>query len=234
MNKPLKTKLSLMHEDLLEGKLPRNLPWAEAVELIERLGKVEPHGGVEFAFVVGTQRAFFKRPHTHDLDVEEVARLRKFLRNAGADLEHGKVISQPCRMIVVIDHHSAHVYFDFNKSRPQNEMIEKPLDPSHFHHHLSHRKEANYKGERVPEDTVFYEQISKDLLDADEIVLIGHGTGKSSAAQFLLEYLKTHHVETFQRVIATETADLSALTEPEIEKIAKSHMIMIAPASVTS
>jgi hypothetical protein len=28
----------------------------------------------------------------------------------------------------------------------------------------------------------------------------------------------------FQRIIATETADLSALTEPEIEEIAKEHL----------
>jgi hypothetical protein len=36
--------------------------------------------------------------------------------------------------------------------------------------------------------------------------------------------LKTHHPETFRRIIATETADLSALTEPEIEEIAKKHI----------
>ena len=41
---------------------------------------------------------------------------------------------------------------------------------------------------------------------------------------FLVEHLKTHHPETFKRVIATETADLSALTEPEIEELAKKHI----------
>jgi hypothetical protein len=33
----------------------------------------------------------------------------------------------------------------------------------------------------------------------------------------LKEYLKTHHPKISQRVIATENADLSAVTEPEIE-----------------
>jgi hypothetical protein len=33
--------------------------------------------------------------------------------------------------------------------------------------------------------------------------------------------LKNHHPETFRRIIAIETVDLSALTEPEIEEIAK-------------
>jgi hypothetical protein len=56
------------------------------------------------------------------------------------------------------------------------------------------------------------------------VILIGHATGKSSAANFLSHYLKTRHPERFQRIIATETADLSALTEPEIEEIAKKHI----------
>jgi hypothetical protein len=56
-------------------------------------------------------------------------------------------------------------------------------------------------------------------------VLIGHATGTSSAVVFLSEYLKTHHPETFQRVIATEKVDLSALTEPQIEEIARKHLV---------
>jgi len=58
-------------------------------------------------------------------------------------------------------------------------------------------------------------------------VLIGHGTGKSNAAEFLMNYLKTHHPEIAQRVRGVETADLSALSEPEIEAIAKKHMIAV-------
>jgi hypothetical protein len=52
-------------------------------------------------------------------------------------------------------------------------------------------------------------------------VFVGHGTGKSSALDVLVEHLKNHHPEISQRVIATETADLSALTAPELEAIAK-------------
>jgi hypothetical protein len=62
---------------------------------------------------------------------------------------------------------------------------------------------------------------------ANEIVLIGHGTGKSNAAEFLMTYLKTHHSAIAQRVRGVEMADLSALTDPEIEAIAKKHMIAV-------
>jgi hypothetical protein len=219
--------LESLYQNLLNGKLPHNLSWSEAVELVKHLGEVQPHGDDEFVFLVGSQRLFFKRPKTHDLGVEEVSRLRRFLQEAGSG-EHVEQPAKPPRMIVVIDHHAAHVYQDFGGSRPEEERKVRAYDPFNFHHHLIHRKEAHYRGERVPEEHSFYEEVAKDLTLANEIVLIGHATGKSNAADFLKEYLKTHHPDISGRVIATESVDLSAVTESEIETIAKRHMIAVA------
>lgn len=219
--------LESLYENLLNGKLPHNLSWSEAVELVEHLGEVQPHGGDEYVFRVGGQRVFFKRPQTHDLGLDEVSRLRKLLKDAGPG-SHAEQPAQLSRMIVVIDHHTAHVYQDFGGSRPVDEHKVHPYDPYNFHHHLIHRKEAHYRGERVPEEDSFYEEIAKDITPANEIVLIGHATGKSNAADFLKEYLKTHHPEISRRVIATESTDLSAVTEPEIEAVARRHMIPVA------
>ena len=218
--------LQLLHASLLTGKLPRNLNWADAVELIGKIGEVQPHGNDESLLIVGAQRAFFKHPHFGELGVEDVSRLRKLLRDAAPE-PRSPVPGQPCRMVVVIDHHVAHVYQDFNKNLPVAEETIRPYDPFGFQHHLVHKQDDQYKGERVPEETSFYEEVAKDLRSADEIVLIGHGTGKSNAMQFLAEYLKTHHPEVSRRVIATETTDLSALTASEIEAIAKHHMIAL-------
>ena len=218
--------LESLYQNLLNGKLPHNLSWSEAVELIEHLGKVQPHGDDEFVFRVGSQRVFFKRPSTHDLGVEEVSRLRKFLKEAGPSSQVKKT-TEPGRMIVVIDHHAAHVYQDLGGSRPADEHTVRPYDPYNFHHHLIHRKEAHYRGERVPEEDSFYEEIAKDITPANEIVLVGHATGKSNAADFLKEYLKTHHPDISRRVITTGSADLSAVTEPEVEALAKRHMIPV-------
>ena len=226
MTEHLHHKMAVLHESLLHGKLPRSLHWSDAVELIGHLGQVEAHGGDEFTFVVGTQRELFKRPHTPELGVEEVSRLRKFLKEAGAESPPTE-LAQPVRMMVVIDHHTARVFRDLGESRPKDEITIKPYDPHHFHHHLVHRKEAHYEGDRVPEEKSFYEEVATALVPADEIVLIGSGTGKSSAVDVVVEYLKKHHGNIFRLVKATETADLSALTEPEIEAIAKRHMITV-------
>jgi hypothetical protein len=215
------------HEELLErligGKLPRDLSWSSVVDLIGQIGKVEAHGNDEFRFEVGSQRELFKRGSGHNLDTEEISRLRKFLKDAG-------LLGKPAgtyprgRMVVVIDHSVARIYHDPGGSVPQDEVSVKPYDPLGFQRHLIHRKEAHYKGERVPEETSFYEEIVQDLVHAEAIILIGHGTGTSNAADFLSEYVKAHHREIFPRIIAVEAADLSALTEPEIEEIAKKHL----------
>ena len=212
-------------DNLLHGKLPRNLTWSDVVDLVGQIGKVQPHGIDEYAFSVGTQRAFFKKPHTHNLDVDEVSRLRTFLKGARLNEDVAKA-SASGLVVVVIDHHAAHVYHDLSGTEPKEEEVTiKPYDPFHFHHHLIHRKEAHYRGERVPEENEFYEEIAKDLVSAEQIVLIGHGTGTSSAVHVLSDYLKKHHSAVFQRVIATENADLSALTEPQIEELAKKHLV---------
>jgi hypothetical protein len=215
--------LESLYQNLLNGKLPHNLSWSETVELVEHLGEVQPHGDDEFVFSIGSERVFFRRPHGHDLGAEEVSRLRKFLKEAGpgAPVEEA---AAPGRMIVVIDHHAAHVYKDFGGNRPASGQKVQPYDPFNFHHHLIHRKEAHYLGERVPEEHSYYEEIANDVTPASEIVLIGHATGTSNAADFLMEYLKAHHPEVARRVVDIAGVDLSAVTEPEIEALVKRHM----------
>jgi hypothetical protein len=220
MSEHLHHKLAVLQQNLLQGKLPRGVRWDEALELIEHLGRVEPHGGEEFAFVVGAQRELFKRPHGHELGIDEVSRLRKFLKAADGASE---AKSEPnSATIVVVDHHSAHLFRDANAGGGQQSAEIKPYDPHHFHHHLVHRKEAHYQGDRVPEETSFYEEIAQALVAAHgSIVLVGHGVGKSSAVDALQSHLKSHHPEIAQRVTGVEVADLSALSEAQIEDIVR-------------
>lgn len=214
------------HRDLLDsltdGKLPRNLNWSTVVELIGKIGEVQAHGNDEFAFVVGAKREFFKRSTSHNLEVAEIARLRRFLKDA-MDSTDAPRVSGTGRMVVAVDHHAAHIFHDLSGQPSADEETIRPYDPFKFQHHLVHRKEAHYKGEHVPEENSFYEEIAKDIVPAKSIVLIGHATGKSSAVEFLSKYLQKHHPETFHKIVATEMADLSALTEPEIEKLAREH-----------
>jgi hypothetical protein len=208
MSEHLHHKLAALHQSLLNGKLPRTLHWNDTLELIGHLGDVEARGGDEFAFVIGTQREYFKRPRTPEFGTEEVSRLRRFLKNAAAEPTPATP-DQPRRMVVVIDHHAAHVFHDVGGTQ------------------LVHGKEAHYRGDRAAEEPAFYEDVATALAPANEIVLIGHGTGKSNAAKVLAEYLQKHHPEISRRVTATETADLSSLTEAQAEAVAKRYMTAV-------
>lgn len=226
MTEHLHHKLAVLQQNLLHGKLPRDLAWEDAVSLVAHLGHVESHVGEELTFVIGDERALFRKPQSGELDTGETSRLRKLLKSADAATVATEQV-QPCRMIVVVDHHVAHVYRDLNGSRPRETATIEPSDPHHYHHHLVHKKEAHYQGDRVPEDHAFCADIAKALAPANEIVVIGHGVGKSNAAAVLMEYLKSHAPQTAKLVKAVEVADLSALTEPQIEAIAKRHMIAV-------
>lgn len=220
MSEHLHHKLTVLHQNLLHGKLPRSMRWVDAVELVEHLGQVRPQGGEEFAFIIGTGREMFKRPRGADLGIDEVSRLRKFLKAAAGESTESQPMPGP-KTVVVVDHHAARVFQDGNLSGPQSEGAIRPYDPHHFHHHLIHRKEAHYEGDRVPEEISFYREIADALAPAKEIILVGHGIGKSSAVDVLVEYLKKHRPDIAERVGAIKIADLSALTEPQIEALAR-------------
>lgn len=123
--------------------------------------------------------------------------------------------------VVLIDHRSARFFEPASGGRLTESEHLEPLDPHGFQRHLEHRKEADYKGQRVPEADEFYERVAQRLIKAPSILLLGGGTGKSSAMQYLLAYLKERHKEISDRVVATQDVDLSAISLGEIEQIAR-------------
>jgi hypothetical protein len=127
-------------------------------------------------------------------------------------------------IVLLIDHHRAR-FFESTDSRGGLEERERlePADPHGFRRHLEHRKEADYQGQRVPEADEFYERVAHRLTGASSIVLVGDATGKSSAVQYLLGYLKEKHSDVADRVITTKNADLSSITLGQIEEIARQH-----------
>jgi hypothetical protein len=126
--------------------------------------------------------------------------------------------------VLLIDHHSARF---FETAGPDERLEERqhlePKDPHGFRRHLEHRKEADYRGQRVPETDEFYDRIAERLKSAASIVLIGDATGRSSALHYLLAYLDEKHKAVADRIVGTENADLSAISLGRIEEIARRH-----------
>jgi len=77
--------------------------------------------------VVGPQRGFFKKPSTHNLEVEEISRLRQFLKEAGP-LGNPQKRTKSGEWLWSSTIQVAHIYHDLGGKRPEDELTVKPHD----------------------------------------------------------------------------------------------------------
>ena len=116
-------------------------------------------------------------------------------------------------LLVVIDHQEAKVYrTEVHGAVPQRIV---PFDPHGHGRHL-HSAQEWTDGKRQPEKKSFYEAIAKTLRGADQILLFGSGTGRSSAMEQLLADLKTLHPEVAAKVIGSVVVDAHHTTEDKL------------------
>jgi predicted dienelactone hydrolase len=123
-------------------------------------------------------------------------------------------------LVIVVDHHSAKIFQIDVGSNEAAEHVIRPYDPHHLLDHLSHKDQTRERGQRAPEEPAYYGEIAAAVAPGGRIVVVGHGTGNSNAADHLMAYLKAHHVEVFQRVAGEVSADLSAATPHQLLELA--------------
>jgi hypothetical protein len=213
-------------EALFRHPTAHNLEWMDVVALIEKIGVVQEKGDNKFSFDVGGEHYLMHKPHTKDLTSSEVVDLRHFLQRAAWSPEEPSQAAAhpetpPPTLMVVVDHHGAKIYRIDLASDDASKREITPYDPHHFLHHLTHKDQLREQGQRAPEDADFYKRIGDALAAGGRIVVVGHGTGKSNAAAHLTEYLRTHHRETYQRIVHEIEADLSAVTTPQLLALAE-------------
>lgn len=113
-------------------------------------------------------------------------------------------------LLVVIDHQEARVY----RTEVRGAVPERiaPYDP---HGHGRHLHSANEwtDGKRPAERRSYHEAVAKALQGADQILLFGSGTGRSSAMDQLLADLKDHHTDVAGKVIGSVVVDAHHTSE---------------------
>ncbi len=213
-------------EAIFRHPLAHNLEWIDVVALIDRLGSVQEQPNHEFVLELAGQRHLMRRPHKKDLTTDEVLQLRHFITRAGLSPERPsetepRPVPAAADLMVVVDHHGAKIFQIDVASDAASEHVIRPYDPHHFLHHLTHKDEDRERGQRAPEEPAYYEKIGAAVALAGRIVVVGHGTGKSNAADHLIAYLRAHHPQTYQRVVREVSADLSAITPPQLLDLAR-------------
>ena len=202
-----------------------NLEWRAVVGLLETIGEVDEKANNEFSVEIAGKRHLLHKPHTKDLTGSEVIDLRQFLLAAGWSHEAPEPAARPVpaapSLMVVVDHHSAKIYAIDLASDDISKHEITPYDPHHFLHHLTHKHQSHERGQRAPEEPAFYESIAKAVALGGRIVVVGHGEGKSNAADHLTEYLRIHHRDIFQRIVREVVADLSSVTPLQLLDIGR-------------
>ncbi len=116
-------------------------------------------------------------------------------------------------LLVVIDHQEAKVY----RTEVHGTVPERiaPYDPHGYGRHL-HSAHEWTDGKRQPERKSYYEAVAKTLHGAEQVLLFGSGTGRSSAMDQLLADLKEHHADVAAKVIGSIVVDAHHTTENEL------------------
>ena len=213
-------------EAIFRHPVAQNLEWTDVVGLIEQIGDAHAKANREFVFEVAGQRHVTHRPHTKDLTSDDVFELRRFLSRAGVSPEGpSRSAADPNAtapdLLIVADHHGARVFHVDVAAEEASEHVIRPYDPHHFLHNLTHKDQSREKGQRAPEEPAYYAKIADAVALGGRLVVIGHGTGKSNAAHHLVEYLRSHRRETYQRVVREVVADLSNITDPQLLDLAR-------------
>ncbi len=116
-------------------------------------------------------------------------------------------------LLVVVDHQEAKVYrTELHGSVPQRLV---PYDPHGYRKHL-HSAQQWTDGKRVPERKSYYEAIAKTLQGAEQVLLFGSGTGRSSAMDQLLADLKEHHHDVAEKIVGSVVVDPHHTTENQL------------------
>ncbi|MCJ2046845.1 hypothetical protein MKK58_20220 [Methylobacterium sp. J-078] len=215
------------HDRTLLGRIfhhptSNNLEWREVVAFVGRIGSAEEKRDDKWGFTLAGRTATFLRPRDKDMDPREVERLRHLMQDAGLSPYSTEILEAsptPAESdaLIVVDHHDARIYrLDPEIVGGETETTLRPYDPNGSIHHLSHKEDGNYRGQRAPEDLGYYDRIAAAVVNAPRIAIVGHGTGKASAMAVLADRLREHHYETQGRVVATATIDLSAATDGQL------------------
>ena len=223
------------HEDILKAvfshPIQHNLRVSDVEALLLHLGAtLEPCSDhrLKIQLASGERMILHAASGLHHpyLDEEGILRLRRFLQDAGLTPEQHPLRSegvhgdQARRLVIHLDHHGARLWWLEGQDQRQSDLRPEELWGSG--QRLSHRHDRDLSGQRAPLDYTYLHQLEQAILNADRVLLLGHGHGQSDLRQLLRDHLQQHHPELLSRVEEL-TLDDSACSDAELVAVAKEH-----------
>jgi hypothetical protein len=164
--------------------------------------------------------------HHPYLDADGVLRLRRFLEQAGITPEHPDAPQphprgdQAKRLVIHLDHRGARLWWLEGDAVETSTLQPHGLWSSH--QRLSHRHDRDVAGQRAPLDHDYLNQLSKAVLEADRVLLLGHGCGQSDLRELLRKHVAKHHPSTAES-LEVALIDDNECTDSELLAVARGH-----------
>jgi hypothetical protein len=124
----------------------------------------------------------------------------------------------PLRLLVVINQREALIFRSEEKGTIPDHV--HPDDPAGALKHLKQTEGADAAAHGL-QNIAYYKEIAAELIDADEIILIGNASGSSSAMHHLKDFLETHDADIAKKIVGALTVDIEAMTTGELLKEAR-------------
>ncbi|CAM2758483.1 hypothetical protein [Skermania piniformis] len=199
---------------ILGHPAPRNLDWKKFVQLWESLAdNVEQESGDRLAVTMNGHREVFHRPHNATVSIEDIERARHLLaaspkpKGSGTlvavtvDNERARIITFDLDAQAVVDHE--HVVDDHDPRARRLRTVERRTGRDDEH-----------------DLTGYFDDLAAALTaDAADrtFVVLGHGAGKSNAAEQFVERLRAEHHQLAEHLAGVGVIDLSAASDADIE-----------------
>ncbi len=211
---PQKTK-----ERILSSPAPRDIEWTHFITMWENYAdRVEQESGDRLAVDMNGHRQVFRRQKDGLVGIEDIEHARHLFHS------HESTEGQGHLFVVTVTNDDARFYdFDLNAHDVEVDQHEHEKNPDPSGHHM---RTVEKKTGRDDENDLkrFFDdlitELNKDAAGRD-FVLLGHGSGKSNAAQEFKKYLEKDRHPLHEHIIAVGDIDLSAAGEPELEKKAQ-------------
>jgi len=160
------------------------------------------------------------------LGEEGVLLLRRFLQQAGISPENPEPTVAPQRgdqskrLVIQLEHREASAWWLVD-----NELRAEKVKPHGIwssNQRISHRHENDVAGQRAQPDYQYLNELCKLIMEADRVLLLGHGHGESDLRLQLRRHLEKHYPNAIMR-IEQEVFDDTAFSEAEIIEVARKH-----------
>jgi len=189
-----------------------NITWGDLRSMFEGLGQAtnEHNGNTRFV-VNGHSMVITQDSLNSEVGATEVMKVRHFLRSSGLDKSDGSPAGT--HLLVVIDHQEARIFKSEAPGTVPQTVV--PHDPHGFGKHV-HNVHDTSKGQHHPVPKSFFEDISKSLIGAQQILIFGSGSGGGSAMNELMNFLHENEKALFESVVGAVSVDEGHMTEAEL------------------